>query len=152
MFLRVCYLEASVQTLWGRRTPLLTGSCASGYHDWARLSTWMWPGISSTLMEPSSHRTCLTSSIWRRRATAASRSPWATCCFRYWRRRRRRDGRRWFEGHGPAAHLPRGMSHSLLLRGDGGDMSLVICRRKGSLIGGERHPDVSGPTRGVGSH
>lgn len=106
LFCRVCCPEVSVPTHWGRRTPLSMGLCAPGSHDWAsRLSSWTWARSSSTPTEPSSHRTCLTSSTWRRRVTVASPSPSANCCFRSWRRRRRRDGHRWCEGlrlHGTA--------------------------------------------------
>lgn len=151
--LRVCCLEGSVPTPWGRRMLRLTGSCAPGCRDWARLSSWMWAGSSSTLTEPSSHRTCLTSSTWRRQVTAAWRSPSATCCFRYWRRRRRRDGRRWFEGRGRAAHLSRGMSHPLPWEtGETGETCPWCPEEEGLTHRGRRHPFVSGPTRGVGSH
>lgn len=102
--LRACCLEGSGPTRWGRRMLPLTGFCAPGCLVWARLSYWMWVGSSSTLMEPSSSRTCLTSFTWHQQVTAPWPSPSATCCFRYWTRRQRRGGRHWFEGRGWTAH------------------------------------------------
>lgn len=148
MVLRVCCLEGSAPTHWGRRTRRLTSSCAPGCRDWARLSCWMWAGSLSTLMGPSSYRTCLTSSTWRRQATAPWRSPSVTCCFRYWRRRQRRDGRLWFEGHGRAARLSRGMSHPRLL--ETGETCPWYLEEEGLTHRGKGQPDVSGPTRGCG--
>lgn len=134
MVLRVCCLEVSVPTHWGRRTLRSTGLCGPGCLDWARrLSTWMWAGRSSTLMETSSHRTCLTSSTWRHQVTEASLNPSVTCCFRYWRRHRRRDGHRWYEGRG-SSFVQRHVSPTALGR-RGGHVP-GICRRKGSVIGG----------------
>lgn len=105
-------------------------------------------------MEPSSHRTCTTSSTWHHQATEASPSPSVTCCSRYWRRRQKRDGRRWFECHYSAAHLSRDMSH-LLLWVDEGDMSLVS-EEEGLTHKGRGPPPLSPPMwvgpRGVWDH
>lgn len=136
LFFRVCCLEASVLTHWGRRTLRSTGWCAPGCRDWgSRHSSWTSAEALSTPTEPSSRRTCLTSSTWRLRATAASPSPSATCCFRFWRRRQRRDGRRWFEGRGCAVSSPRGMPHPWRCGGgDGGDMFLVSAGGQGHSL------------------
>lgn len=120
--LRVCCLEGSNPTHWGRRTRRWTTSCAPGCPAWAKLCSWMWAGGSFTPTEPSTRRTCLTSSTWRRQATAPWRRPSATCCCRYWTRRQRTSARRRFEGR--AARLSRDVSHPLLWEA-GWDMSLL---------------------------
>ena len=147
---RVCYLEESGPTHWGRRTLLLTTSCAPGFHDWARLSSWTWAGNFSTQMEPLAHRTCLTTSTWRQQDTAPCPSPSATCCFWCWRRCQRRDGHRWFEGSGQEAHWARGMSHLLVW---GRHVSGTWRSRRGSLLRWRwaTFPDVSGPSWGLGT-
>lgn len=150
MVLRVCCLVGSVLTLWGRRMLLSMASCAPGCHDWARLSYWTWVESLSTLMERSATRTCLTSFTWRWQVTVMCPSPSMTCCSKYWRRCQRRDGHHWFEGRGQAAHLSRGMSHSLLWKT--WETCPWFVGEEGLAHRGMRYPDVSEPTRGVGWH
>lgn len=149
MVLRVCCLEGNGPTHSGRRTLLLTLTCAPGCHGWARLSSWMWAGSSSTPMEPSALRTCLTSFTLLQQVTTLWPSPSVTCCCRFLRRRQRRDEHRWFEGYGHEAHFSRGMSHLLLLQWL--RHAPGTWRRKGSRSGGWRNLMWVGP-RGVWDH